>query len=145
MTPDAFPLPEKEPIRRTAPPPAVLLAEDNSFMAEFLGELFGGRGFRVIAARNGREAVAALECGRIDLIVSDMLMPECDGVELLQARNSLAPDVPMVCLSGGGLSLTPDYLKNVALTLGADAFFAKPVDIGALLDLISRLLPDRRP
>jgi CheY-like chemotaxis protein len=75
----------------------------------------------------------------VDLVISDILMPEMDGIEALKALRQRNPELKLIAVSGGGKRLKMDLLK-VARILGATATFEKPYNIQELLATVSRLL-----
>jgi CheY-like chemotaxis protein len=83
------------------PKKTILCVDDNEqalAVRKFLLETRGG--YRVVAARNGKEAVDRFRGGGIDLVLSDLVMPNMDGNELVRRMKEIAPEVPMILISG---------------------------------------------
>jgi CheY-like chemotaxis protein len=83
-------------------------------------------GASVVCAGNGVEALRALEKGAFDLVITDVLMPEMDGIELIPLIKKKRPEVYILAMSGGGHNFMGDYCTKIASTLGADAVIMKP-------------------
>ncbi len=103
----------------------VLIVEDNIHDRKILKYNFENRGYSTIEASNGKEALERAMAEKPDLIISDALMPEMDGFELLRAIKSDAAlkDVPFVFYSAVYTGLKEELL---AISLGAEAFIVKP-------------------
>ena len=83
------------------PKKTILCVDDNEqalAVRKFLLETRGD--YRVVAARNGKEAVERFRAGGIDLVLSDLVMPNMDGNELVRRMKEIAPEVPMILISG---------------------------------------------
>lgn len=106
----------------------------NSFTRDLLAEQFA-----VTAVAGGREAIAALEQGPYDLVITDLMMPEIDGFDVLKAAKELAPQTSVIILTGYG-----DMRAAIdALRLGADDFTHKPCEVEELVFRIRRCLEKR--
>ncbi|TPW08737.1 MAG: two-component system, cell cycle response regulator [Acidimicrobiaceae bacterium] len=95
-------------------------------------------GHRVLPARDGAEALAAIEREHIDLLVLDLIMPNIDGYEVLAKIRASQRDahLPVVVVSGADRS--SNELRS--LRLGANVYLTKPVDAAALAEEVTRLL-----
>ena len=130
-----------------APVPAgqrtVLVAEDDQAMRRVLAQVLVQDGYRVITAENGRVAIRHLEQTPIDLIVSDIFMPEGDGLELLNHLRTARRDCPVIVTCGGGRAMTVTMLR-MAQALGARRILQKPFSLQSLLDAVHEILRDPR-
>ncbi len=81
-------------------PVNVLLVEDQRAVRAAITAGLSAHGCSVTGAGNGREALRALEHGRFDIVVSDIVMPEMDGIELLEQLRRTAPDMPILLITG---------------------------------------------
>jgi CheY-like chemotaxis protein len=117
---------------KTDPLPRVLLVEDAPFLRYAFGRLLRLNGFEVLETTDGREALECVKDFQPDLIVTDLMMPVMDGVELirrLRADPSTA-DLPILAITADASELT----ERRARQAGAADFLTKPVDRPALLD-----------
>ncbi len=115
----------------------VLLAEDNEINIQAIGDYLQEKGYHVIVARNGREAVELARLVRPDLVLMDVQMPEVDGLEAtrrLRADRDLA-SLPIVALTA--LAMPGD--RERCLAAGMNEYITKPVSLKGLVDVIERL------
>jgi len=105
--------------------PGVLIVEDDADLRELLKDALEKRKYTVVTACNGREAVSKFRPSVIDLVVTDLLMPEEDGLMVIMKIRELKPSVRMIAISGGGKAGPGSYLL-MASKLGADHVFSKP-------------------
>ena len=117
----------------------LLVVEDNSDILRLLDTTLTFKGYRVVTARNGNEALEAIEKEHPTVIITDILMPQMDGFSLVH-RLRLNPetrDIPVVFLSA--TYVTPED-KSFALTLGVIQFVEKPVNFDEFLPVIEKLV-----
>jgi CheY-like chemotaxis protein len=120
---------------------SILVVDDNEQIGEMLVELLQRHGFNVRVAHNGRRALAHLALQPADLVITDIFMPDCDGLELLRQLQQLKPRPRVVAMSGGKDTLMPDILK-IARLMGAEGAIKKPFETAQLLQLVRGLLGD---
>jgi EAL domain-containing protein (putative c-di-GMP-specific phosphodiesterase class I) len=114
--------------------PCVLAADDDDASRTLLARGLRAAGFDVITAANGREAVALLEQGPVDAVITDIVMPEMTGIQLLRAIRSRNADVPVVLITG-----SPDLESAMqAVKLGAMLYLTKPLDMEELKRVMAR-------
>jgi CheY-like chemotaxis protein len=99
------------------PKKTILCVDDNEQALAVRRFLLETRGYRVITATGGRDAIELFRSGGIDLVVSDLLMPQMDGNEMVLRMKEIAPEVPMMLLSGA--------VKAFDRASHADAFLPK--------------------
>jgi CheY-like chemotaxis protein len=116
----------------------ILIAEDDLLLREWLSEIMLGAGHRVELAGDGLQALSIFNRENVDLVVTDISMPNEDGLGLIRRIRKARPEVKIIVLSGLG----PDCLED-ALLLGAHAIFGKPVRAQAILQCILDLLSHR--
>ncbi|MDJ0878505.1 MAG: sigma-54 dependent transcriptional regulator [Halieaceae bacterium] len=117
----------------------ILVVEDDDALREALGDTLELAGYAVTSVRNGREALAQLADIRPQLILSDVQMPEMDGLELLKTCRAQHPDAPFVLMTAfGDVEIAVDAMRR-----GAADFLAKPFEADALLALVEKLTPDQ--
>jgi DNA-binding response OmpR family regulator len=119
--------------------PGILIIEDDSELREMLKVSFIRRRFTVLEAVNGRDAIIHFKPAVTDLVVTDLIMPEEDGLKVIMKLRELKPDLKIIAISGGGKAGPGSYL-NMAKALGADAIFSKPFSINDLIARIEVLL-----
>jgi DNA-binding NtrC family response regulator len=120
----------------------ILVIDDDESITSLLRMVLERHGYEVITAANGREGIRLFEELPADLVVSDILMPEMDGLEALQELRRISPNLKLIAVSGGGARLKMDVLK-VAEYLGASATFEKPYKIDDILAAIRQLLSEK--
>lgn len=123
----------------------ILLVEDEKSFRELMKHVLGIEGFYVRTASNGREALEHIRKNRFDLVITDMIMPEMEGIEMILELRSAVPDLKIVAMSGGESGISGDFLP-LARTLGASAVLKKPFGREALLEMVrSQLFPGAVP
>lgn len=125
-----------EPRRQT-----ILVVDDDPDMRALIGTSLGKAGYRVMTCESGRKAVRMLVESPVDLVITDLFMPEFDGLEVIRAIRDCADHLPILAISGGSAYVALDYLP-IAHLLGADAVLPKPFPIKALEQQVRELLPD---
>lgn len=118
----------------------ILIVDDDVQIRALLRQILEARGYQIICAGNGREAMELIGNTTIDLIITDILMPEADGVEIiLKARfDTAAP--PIIAISGGGRYYQSGETLTWARNLGIRHAFQKPVDRRQLLAAVKELV-----
>lgn len=118
----------------------ILVVDDDSVLRRTITLTLEGAGHSVLRCENGKKAVDFLMHEHADLLITDILMPEMDGVETIRAARQLQPRLPILAISGGGSFRPADYL-GFARAFGATATLAKPFTPAELLALVARLAP----
>lgn len=118
----------------------VLVIDDDHLVRLLVHEALHGAGHAVRTAGDGRQGLTLLAREPFDLLITDVLMPGCDGLEIIQQARRLRPGMPIVAMSGGGQWLGPDKCLHLSGKLGADRTLAKPVGPGRLLAEVRTLL-----
>lgn len=110
----------------------VLVIEDNQDLRDYLRLALESQGYQVLTARNGKEALGYLNGHPVDAVLTDLFMPEMDGIETITALRRHFPDLRVVAMSGRpGV----DYL-TVARELGVAHTLRKPFEIDELLAVL---------
>lgn len=117
----------------------VLIIEDDPTMLRTLSHWFQVSSCRVMGAQDGDEGLVRFDRLRPHIVVTDILMPNREGVETILAIKQRAPEVKILAISGGG-TLGSAAVLDLARRLGADAVLAKPFRSGEVLDAARRLL-----
>ena len=111
---------------------AVLVVEDNEAYRTLIAEVFTTAGFEVVVAPNGRRVATILSERRIDLVITDLSMPERDGIETMTELRYSHPNLPVIAISGD-VPLNRDLYLALAEKLGASRILAKPFKMEQLL------------
>ncbi len=117
----------------------ILAVDDDPQVREMLDTLFTEAGYQVVTAADGKEAMANFRKQPAEVVVADILMPEKDGLETLQELHQIAPEVPVIAISGGGHLPGSHYLKTATL-LGAFRALEKPFPNRAILTAVGEAL-----
>jgi CheY-like chemotaxis protein len=119
----------------------ILLIDDDHALRTMLRITLTHFGHTVIEARHGREGLALFPGSRADLVITDIVMPEVEGLEVLMTLRTLTPPVKIIAISGGGRVSAGDYLR-IAAQLGATKVLAKPFSNEALIAAIEEVLAE---
>jgi CheY-like chemotaxis protein len=118
----------------------VLLVDDNDALRRLFGRSLSRAGYTIVEVANGEEAMTLVPEGEFDVVVSDVRMPDMDGVELLMAIHERDPDLPVLLISGA-----PDLDTAMkAVKFGAFEYLAKPVPLAGLETSVARAIELRR-
>ena len=114
-------------------PGKVLVVDDEPEVRQVLIEFLSSRGYDVIPASRGAEAVAIVERDKPDLVLLDVTMPDMDGVETLRRLNAIAPDLAVIMVTANAdIGVT-----SKLLALGAVDYVPKPFDLDYLDQAVS--------
>lgn len=116
----------------------ILIIEDEIAVLKMLKQTFERAGFEVRGAKNGRIGIGLYLERSFDVVITDLIMPDMEGIETITALKKYDTDAKVIAISGGGLNKPEDYLV-LAEKLGADMTFSKPLDRGALLQAVNRM------
>jgi DNA-binding NtrC family response regulator len=120
--------------------PHILLVDDDERLRNAAGKVLTAEGYRVVNAASAREALEALKEEAFALVISDLRLPDLDGIALLKQMRQLLPEAEVVMITGYG-----SIEKAVeAIQLGAYDFIQKPLDSAALLRTVAKALEKQR-
>lgn len=119
--------------------PAVLVVEDDPELLQTWAEVFLSSGFDPTRAKDGLEALKQIGTDSVDLLVTDLFLPDVDGLELIQSVRRFAPALPIIAIAGDILGDPANYLR-MARAMGADISIQKPFPARQLIDLARSLL-----
>lgn len=123
----------------TTAAPLILLAEDDAAMRQYLERALVNAGYEVDSVDRGTAALPLLEQRRYDLLLSDIVMPEMDGIELAQKCNEISPDTRVMFITGfAAVTLKASREQPAARVL------SKPFHLRDLVLEVERTLEDRR-
>ena len=120
----------------------ILLIEDDKDLRKFLIRLFEREKYYILEAENGIEAATIVKSVKPDLVVTDIIMPEQDGIGTINMLREKYPEIKIIAISGGGNILGADYL-GIARKLGAHYAFSKPFDNKQLLLKVKELIGEK--
>jgi len=116
--------------------PTILIVDDENDLREAIAFDFRRKNFRVLMAACGNEAIKIVESEKVDIVLTDVRMPNGDGVELLDKIKERNAFLPVVMFITGYADIT----LEVAYDKGADAVFAKPFDRNILMSTVQRAI-----
>jgi YesN/AraC family two-component response regulator len=116
----------------------ILLIDDDASVRTPLSLILSHFGHVVIEACDGREGMELFTVANADLVITDIVMPEKEGLEVLREMRKLRPLVKVIAISGGGRVNPTDYLR-MATFLGASKVLAKPISSEALIAAINEV------
>ena len=121
----------------------ILLIEDDPLMRRTLRHGLERADHSVVEAEDGQIGLSKFSESRPDLVVTDIVMPNREGVETIQALRGMDPHVPIIAISGGG-SVGPDLFLELAQHLGATRTLAKPMRNSELIEAVAECLAPRK-
>jgi two-component system chemotaxis response regulator CheY len=121
----------------------ILLVEDSPEVSLSVREILATAGHTVDEASTGKRALETLKKSTFDLIITDIWMPEMDGIAFLKEIRGAGNDVPVVVISGGASNAPLTYTAPLAATFGANIVVYKPFEKAELLKAVSNALSAR--
>jgi CheY-like chemotaxis protein len=121
----------------------ILVVDDNDEIRRMMRQALELYGHDVLDAGNGVEALAQFRRRVTDLVVTDIIMPDMEGLQTIIELRALDSRVKILAISGGGTFVPEGYLKSAEM-LGADEGLEKPFTVQELLDAVNGLLGPRR-
>ena len=122
----------------------ILIVDDYSDVRESLKDLLDSFDCIVKTAANGREALNLLKNEKIDLVITDILMPEMDGIELVTQARKLYPELRFLLISGGGRQTSEissyDYLETASTLTGIASVLRKPFEPEEFIEMVNEVL-----
>ncbi|HKW97351.1 MAG TPA: response regulator [Bryobacteraceae bacterium] len=114
--------------------PSVLLIDDDRDYREVLRIFLETRNYQVFEAANGKEGLRALEKNPVDLVITDILMPEQEGLETIQAIRRDRPEQKIIAMSA-----SEALILRMAQRLGANATYSKSESLHQLAEMIAKI------
>jgi len=119
----------------------VMIVDDDQQILKLLSEIIQKEGHQVVATEDGEQAFQQFQKQHIDLVITDLLMPNKEGLELIQELRGIRPELKIIAYSGGG-KMQPDNYLDFAKGMGADRVFSKPIPIKQLTTAVADLLSE---
>ncbi|MCL7488590.1 MAG: response regulator [Desulfobulbaceae bacterium] len=117
----------------------VLIIDDDEQIRVLLQQMMQWAGFEVLVAENGKVAMQMQSRQPADLVITDLIMPEQEGLETISRLKKEYPGIKIIAISGGG-RIGPEAYLPAALELGADKVFSKPFDVQEVVATVKELL-----
>jgi CheY-like chemotaxis protein len=117
--------------------PRILIIEDDASNRALLERILAAEGHSIIAADNGAVGLTELARNEVDLVVTDIVMPGIEGIEIIREIRRLLPGIKIIAVSG----VHPLYLEAVS-QLGANAVLRKPFRPAELREIVARVLAE---
>lgn len=120
-------------------PHRILVVDDDTDVRDLVCRMLEQNGYEAVPAKDGRQALERLSLLPPDLVITDVVMPDVDGFEVLLKLRHLAPGVETMVMSGGG-RVAPDFYLETARRLGARAVLRKPFTKAEILAAVRDIL-----
>jgi len=114
---------------------AIIVVDDNDEYRDMLGDNLIDRGFRVVTARNGTEALGKLKNGNVNVVLTDLIMPGMNGIEVARTVKAISPSTHVVIYTGH----VPNDREESDIRATADEFLSKPISLDQIADILSRI------
>ncbi len=118
----------------------ILIIDDEADIHFILKEFFTHEGHQVDTAGNGKTGLRMVELNHYDLVITDVIMPEMDGLEVITAIKRKFPDIQIIAMTGGTAKIDKDLLLSTANLMRADRVVAKPLDLKILKAVVNEVL-----
>jgi DNA-binding NtrC family response regulator len=117
----------------------ILVVDDSKESREVCQRVLRKEGYEVQGVDNGKKALDELKATRFDLIITDLKMPEVDGISLLKKAKEIYPEIFVIVMTG-----YPDEESRIqAIKAGASDYLAKPIEVSDLITTVKRCLKYR--
>jgi CheY-like chemotaxis protein len=118
----------------------VLVVDDEDQMRKLIRIILVQEGHSVVEALNGKMAIEQIKASGVQLVITDVVMPDMDGLELIRFIRKTSSQTKIIAISGAGRE-GPDLYLNIAEQFGADAILMKPFTSEQLIEKVSALVP----
>jgi DNA-binding response OmpR family regulator len=119
----------------------ILVIEDEPVLCTLMQEALEKAGYEVLTAPDGKKGVELFFKQSCDVVITDILMPEKEGLEIILELTQQFPGIKVIAISGGGVSLG-DYLLDVAKEFGAKRALRKPIQMKQLVAVVKEVLDE---
>ncbi|MBF0114889.1 MAG: response regulator [Magnetococcales bacterium] len=116
----------------------ILIVDDDPDILALLTEMLVQAGHTIDVAENGREALQTLAQTPVDMVMTDIFMPELDGLDLMATLLKAHPRMPIIAMSGGYRAMDPQLTLKMARMFGACEIVSKPFELVVLQQAIAR-------
>lgn len=120
-------------------PKHILVVDDDEMMRAFVKELLKINDFKITEAANGKEGLKEFRDDTPDLVITDIIMPEMEGISFIRELRSYNKDIPIIAMTGNVHGRMEEFL-DISSQLGADEILRKPIKSQEFLDTINKLI-----
>jgi CheY-like chemotaxis protein len=113
----------------------ILVIDDNAEARELLKDILTDRGYQILEAGDGEQALAVMSSAQVHMAIVDLDMPKMNGIEFSKRAKAARPDLPIIMVT----AYSQFYVPADILASGIDAFLQKPLDLSRLLKAIEQL------
>lgn len=117
----------------------ILVIEDDAIVRELLQDILAHAGYEVVGARDGKEGIRLYRNEPADLVITDLIMPEKEGIETIMELRRDFPHLKSIAISGGG-HISPSTYLEIAKQFGVQRTFAKPFLPDEILEAVRELV-----
>ena len=121
----------------------ILVLDDEPSILLMIRKMLEKAGHEVDVALNGKDGMQLFEKNKPDLVISDIIMPEKEGLETIFELRRMYPDLKIIAISGGGRIGPDGYLPGAKL-LGANMVFQKPIDQKEFVNAVNQLVGENK-
>lgn len=121
----------------------ILIIDDDEQIRILLRQMMEWAGYEVMEAENGKVAMQLHSENPADLVITDLIMPEQEGLETISSLKKKYAGIKIIAISGGG-RIGPEAYLPAALELGADKVFSKPFDVQEVVATVKELLGNNK-
>lgn len=121
--------------------PLLLLVDDDVTLLQAISGLLELEGFDTVLSQTAAKAIEFLNDLPVSGVIIDIFMPDRDGMETIGEIRARWPNLPIIAMSGGWRTISPEVILETARALGAQEALTKPFDRQTLVEAVRRLLP----
>jgi DNA-binding response OmpR family regulator len=118
----------------------ILIIDDDDRFRDMLKDMIERNGYEVVSASDGKEGIDLYRKEPTDLIITDIIMPNKEGMETIFELRKDFPDVKIIAISGGGKGKAEDYLSSAGLIPNVKRSFQKPFAMDEMLQAVKELV-----
>jgi len=120
-------------------PKHILVVDDDEMMRAFVRELLEINNFKITEAANGKLGLKEFRENTPDLVITDIIMPEMEGISFIRELRSHNEDIPIIAMTGNVHGRMEEFL-DISSQLGADEILRKPIKSKEFLEAINKLI-----
>ena len=117
----------------------ILIIDDDAFQLEWISDVLSDQNYIVFTADNAKNAEGICNKEKLNLVITDVVMPDKDGIEMIMWLKEKDQTIPVLAISGGGKIDGATYLESAKL-LGADKIMTKPLVADQLMSTVTEML-----